>query len=407
MITVNPDNPRNIVATWQQDLGAAGRADLVAATHNGGRTWRRTTIRGTACTRGAADVASDPWVSAGPRGSVYFGGSTAFLSSDPPAVRMVAAHSSNGGTTWSPASRVGGTTHRNDKPNIVADRTDPERAYMVWANRDIPVVLPSHSVLRFARTTDAASTWSEPVVVDRAPDNAIDVSSEILPLPNGDLLTVFSRVKVKADGSFASQLLVTRSGDRGRSWSAASLVTSHPLPEAVMDPETGEELDSQDLSIHSAAVGRDGSVYVAWDSSTSVVRGGIKVISSRDGGRHWSVPTSLPGISTFAMEPAVAAGSGGSVGVLWYDLRHDKPGDGPLTTDVWFAHSADHGSTWQRALHVAGPFDMRTAPLQRLGEYQGLAAMGHDRFAAIFTQAQPRARHGQSDIFFARISPLQ
>jgi hypothetical protein len=404
MITVNPQHPRNVVATWQQDLGEGGRADLVAATHDGGHTWKRTPIDGTGCTGGVADIASDPWVSAGAKGSVYFGGSTAFLSTDPPAVRMVSAHSSNGGRSWSAASPLGGTTHRNDKPNIVADRTDPDRAYMVWANRDIPVVIPSRSVLRFSRTTDAASTWSKPVVVDRAPGNAIDVSSEILPLPGGDLLTVFSRVKVKADGSFASQLLVTRSKDWGRNWSLASLVTSHPLPAAVIDPETGEELDSQDLSIHSAAVSRDGDVYVAWDSSTSVARGAVKVISSQDGGRHWSVPTSLPGITTFAMEPAIAAGPGGSVGVLWYDLRRDKPGDTPLTTDVWFAHSADHGLTWQRALHVAGPFNMRTAPLQRLGEYQGLAAMGSG-FAAIFTQAQPRAQHGRSDIFFARIRP--
>jgi hypothetical protein len=405
MITVNPADARNVVATWQQDLGVAGRADLVAVTHNGGRAWQRVTMSGTACTGGRGDVASDPWVSAGAGGSVYFGGSTALLPTDPPAVRIVAARSANEGTTWSPVTAVSGTSQRNDKPNIAADPTVSGRAYMVWANRDMPVAIPSMSFLRFSRTTDGARTWSRPLLIDRAPPDAIDVSSEVLPLPGGALLTLFSRVKVQADGSFSSQLLATRSRDNGRSWTQAALVTSHPLPPAVTDPETGQRLDSQDLSIHSASVGRDGTVYAAWDSSTSLTRGAIKVISSRDGGRRWTAPRSLPGVEAFAMEPAVAAGSqGGSVGVLWYDLRHDRPGDASLTTDVWFAHSTDHGVSW-RQVHVAGPFNMRTAPRQRLGEYQGLAAMGRSDFAAVFTQARPQARHGLSDIFFARLTP--
>jgi hypothetical protein len=106
------------------------------------------------------------------------------------------------------------------------------------------------------------------------------------------------------------------------------------------------------------------------------------------------------------MEPAIAAGPGGSVGVIWYDLRHDRAGDDSLTTDVWFAHSLDHGRHW-RQIHVAGPFDMRRTPHHRLGEYQGLAAAGRSGFTAIFTQGQPSARHGLSDEFFAKLTPRQ
>lgn len=405
MITVNPRHPSNVIATWQQDLGAAGRVDMVGVTQNGGRTWRSVVMSGTKCTGGSGDAASDPWVSAGPRGSMYFGGATALLSTDPPAVRMVAAHSSDRGQTWSRVSSVSATSHRNDKPSIAADPRHAMRAYMVWANRDIPVTIPSHSFLRFSRTSDAARTWSPPTVVDHAPPNAIDVSSEVLVLPHGSLITLFSRVAVAADGSFLSQLWVTRSTDHGTRWTPAALVTSHPLPPPVIDP-TGQELDSQDLSIHSAAVGRDGVVYVAWDSSTSLRRGAVKMISSRDGGRRWTHPRSLPGITSFAMEPAVAAGARGSVGVLWYDVRNDRPRDISLTTDVWFAHSPDHGFHW-RQTHVAGPFDMRRAPLHRLGEYQGLAAMGRCRFAAAFTQAKPKSQHGLSDIFFAKMRPAR
>ena len=41
-ITVNPANPRNLVAAWIQDVGpSAGRTDLMASSLNGGRTWKR------------------------------------------------------------------------------------------------------------------------------------------------------------------------------------------------------------------------------------------------------------------------------------------------------------------------------------------------------------------------------
>ena len=46
-ITVNPADPRNIVATWQQDVGRfASRSDLIGTSRNGGRSWKRVTIPG-------------------------------------------------------------------------------------------------------------------------------------------------------------------------------------------------------------------------------------------------------------------------------------------------------------------------------------------------------------------------
>jgi hypothetical protein len=59
----------------------------------------------------------------------------------------------------------------------------------------------------------------------------------------------------------------------------------------------------------------------------------------------------LPGMRAFAFEPAVAVDSPGTVGLTWYDLRNDRPGDSALTTDVWFAHSDDGGASW-RQTHV-------------------------------------------------------
>jgi hypothetical protein len=134
-------------------------------------------------------------------------------------------------------------------------------------------------------------------------------------------------------------------------------------------PETGDPLPQPGFP--SAAVAPDGSVYVAF-------------------------------------EPAVVVDAHGTVGVTWYDLRNDRPGDAALSADVWFAHSGDRGRSWGQA-HVAGPTDLRTAPLPGhnfVGEYQGLARLPRGRgFAAVFTMAAPQVKDGPTDIFFAQIGP--
>ena len=211
--------------------------------------------------------------------------------------------------------------------------------------------------------------------------------------PMASLLIVFARIEILEDGSFLNTLWATRSRNQGRTWSTPVQAVAQQV-EAFVDPETGESLSNQDMTFHSAAVGRDGTVYVAWDHATSATSGTIEIARSRDGGRSWRAPIPVAGVTAFAFEPAIAVNKRGTVGLLWYDNRNDRPGDVPLTTDVWFARSHDRGGSWKQT-HVAGPFDFRTAPkptgFGRIGEYQGLAALRRD-FVAVFTQAAPRAK---------------
>jgi hypothetical protein len=94
-ITVNPANPRNIIATWKQDVGPeTTRGDLVASSLDGGKTWASTTLPAlTVCSGGTAEAGSDPWVSADRGGTVYFAGLPAVLSADEPLTGIVASHS--------------------------------------------------------------------------------------------------------------------------------------------------------------------------------------------------------------------------------------------------------------------------------------------------------------------------
>jgi hypothetical protein len=158
-----------------------------------------------------------------------------------------------------------------------------------------------------------------------------------------------------------------------------------------------------------AAADERGHVYVSWaDIRPRAAR--LKFAASMTGGRSWSRAHDITGAAVEPLFPVLATNSRGAVALTFYDLRRDRPGDGALTTSVWFRRSRDGGRTW-RETPIGGPFDLRTAPYippglnlpgYFLGEYQGLTAVPGG-FLATFPQASPQARQGMTDGFAARI----
>jgi hypothetical protein len=400
-ITASPKDPRDIVATWKQDVGPfSTRSDLVASSLDGGKTWTRSTMPGlSSCTGGTAIAGSDPWVSIGGDGTVYFSGVAADdVSTDPATNSVVASHSIDGGRTWPAVATVTPTLQGNDQDSITGSPTIAGHAYAAWANFRFDFLAPS--TVRFSRTTDGGASWSDSVIIDAAGPSAVDAVPKILVLPDGTLLAIF----IQADlATGIGTILAARSLDEGQTWLPAAVAGSKPVFD-FRDPDFGDVLPQP--GYESAAVAPDGTVYIAFEDSRTTDTGAIGLLRSEDGGISWS-SSKLPGVSAFAFEPAVAVDSHGTVGVIWYDLRNDRLGDAAITADVWFAHSDDRGASWRQS-HVAGPTDLRTAPLPHhnyVGEYQGLAALRGRGFAAAFTLAAPFATDGPTDIFFARIGP--
>src|SRR5438093_8497358 len=142
-VDVNPTNPNNIVAFWQQDRWSDGgsRGLVAGVSMNGGTSWTSVAVPGiTQCSGGSLPRATDPWLSFAPDGAVHQ--ISLALDIDPPANRpggngrnaLLVSRSTNGGLTWTaPITLIEDENPRflNDKQSITADPTDPPPVYPV------------------------------------------------------------------------------------------------------------------------------------------------------------------------------------------------------------------------------------------------------------------------------------
>jgi hypothetical protein len=412
-LAVDPRNFLNFVAAWMQDLY---QGYVVASSLNGGITWSTTTVPGVSpCSGSEYELAADPWLSIGPDGTTYLAGISLDISDSPPRLpfrsRLQVNRSTDNGRSWSePAVIIAGTGRLHDKPSLVADPRRAGRAYVVWTEFLTPLGPPADGIY-YSQTADGGATWSVPSRIDfPMPPGSTPHGALILVHPDGALLTV-TTMRAPNGSSLPHQILAMRSDDGGITWSAATLVTEFPATNGRHstpwdDPETGEAIDAPEWAI-SAAVASDGATYVTWRHAASPGSADIRLAKSTDRGTTWSVPVTVKSVGAQMFLPVVAVSHEGTVGVTYYDVRRDVLGDRHYTSDVWFAHSHDGGATW-RETHLGGPFDLRSAPLRKIpvrghfvGDYHGLVPLSSG-FAAAFALANPKARLGATEIYFAR-----
>lgn len=425
-IAVDPRNPRRLVAAWGQDLY---KGYVASRSADGGRSWKAADVPGnSACSSSDLDIAADPWLSIGAGGTAYLAGFSLDLPNPGTPVpfrsQLQVNTSTNHGRTWSEPSVVaGGIVANHDQPSVTADPAKPGTAFVVW-QEFIQALVPSSFELRFSRTLDGARSWSAPVPALVSGPQALGamLRPELLVLPDGSLLVTVVLLQPSVVATYLPlplgvrptySILAVRSDDGGRSWSAPTRIVEFDggggLPcSSFRDPETGELIQSCE-PFYGADVAPDGSVYITWSHALSAKASEIRVVRSRDHGSSWSEPRTVSAAGTQMFLPAVAVSGDGTVGATYYDVRNDRPGDRPYSADIWFAHSHDRGRTW-RERHLAGPFDLRRAVYRKIpveGLYLGDDPHGlvglPAGFASALTMAEPRARAGASDVFFARV----
>jgi BNR repeat-like domain len=418
-VAVNPRDPNNVIAVWQQDrftVDGGALSNIVGVSKNGGRTWRRILVPGISrCTGGTDERTSDPWISIGPDGTAYL--ATLTFTEHPDLVglagptSMLASRSTDGGITWSRPVTVVNANVYDDRESVTADPRLPGHAYYVWVRR--LGVVGAEGTEIFSRTTNGGRTWSAPRQITKLRSGTLPDPALIEALPNGTLVNLYLLANASpflppSAPRTPWEVMVQRSTNQGTSWSAPRRIARIFPPSAPSDPDTGAIVRAYNLI--SADVGPDGSVYVAWNVIRSERSSQILFSRSRNSGRSWTAPRALTTVRTQAFLPSLAVAGNGTLGVTWDDLRNDRPGDGRLTTDVWLARSRDRGASW-RETHVAGPFNTLTAaPTDStgiagrfLGDFQGLAGFPRG-LAAVFAQGRPQTTHGGTDIFFTRLA---
>lgn len=437
-IDVNPTDPLNFVGGYQQDRwqGGGSRGDVVSVTKDGGTSWTQVSIPGvTKCQGGPFDRATDPWLSFGPTGQLWFVSQAFDVFSS--RTGMLVSKSPDGGLTWGDPVDVSPEFSNpprfpfDDKVSLTADPVDPNAAYVVWDRGLIPFgwaanknphfqFWGSKQPTLFSRTTDGGTTWSAPSTVYDPGANNYTIFSQIVVLPDGTLVDMLFEFLARKNsghaGQFASYASIVRSTDQGAHWSRP--IRINPIvPAFLSDTALPQRIGGQAIAVDRNPTSPGyGNLYAVWlDGRFSESQfGDIAMSMSSDGGLTWSDPAraNLTPRGHSAFTPVVAVAADGTIGVSYYDERNyaGDASNGPLTTDVWLSHC--HATTactatanWSET-HVAGPFDQKQAPDAGglfLGDYQGLVASG-TTFYPYYALAIDRATN-PSDIYFAGVGP--
>lgn len=444
-VDVNPTDPDNIVAFWQQDRWSNGgaRGNVAGVSIDGGAHWQIVPVPGiTDCTGGPWERASDPWVSFGPDGTLHQ--ISLVFDIDPPANRpggfgrngLAVSKSDDGGVTWSdPIVIVEDETPRflNDKESITADPTNANFVYAVWdrlkqSTGDVinPDLVPGNLAFKgpamFARSTDGGDTWEAPRKIYDPGAIAQTIGNQVLlVLPDGTLIDFFNeRLGARGDaGPGLNNLSFKYSLDKGETWlpKGPPIRTNKLFAFGTVTPDDLILVRDGAILFDVAVDSANGNLYAVWQDARFSGFDEVAFSMSLDGGLTWSTPVKVnqtpdtPGnqLRQQAFLPSVEAANG-VVGVTYYDFRNDD-GSGELA-DHWFASCDANAMDCSDPANWGGEnrltdasFDYLQAPFANglfLGDYVGLTSDGTD-FLAFFQQSF--SMDDPASGFFRRVTP--
>ena len=432
-VEVNPTDPNNVIAVWQQDRWSNGgaRGLVTAATHDGGATWSTTFAHFSTCSGGTAanggnyERASDPWVSFAPNGDAYQISLSVNLFQDP-ATAILVSKSVDGGDTWSePVTLVRDTSGVapflfNDKETITADPTDPDFVYAIWdrlrfpsdsANFNAQHAFSFRGDIVFSRTTNGGETWEPARNIFEPRKNQATIGHQIVVQPDGDLFDFFTLFQGSGNNAPGASLAYITSSDQGATWSAPTVIRKIRFIGAF-DPDTGLPIRAEGFVPEVAVDPSTGNLFIAWQDTMFNGVDQIAFTMSTNDGLTWSEPIKVsqtPPNADVANEQAWVQAvhvANGTIAVTYYDFRNNTTAPG-VPTDHWMVHchsSCADAASWGDEVRLTNTsFDIEQAPFARgpngffLGEYEGLSSAG-STFWTLFAIVNDGNPNNRTDI---------
>jgi hypothetical protein len=434
-VAVNPTNPDNLIAVWQQDRWRDGssRGNLAGVSFDGGENWTLINVtRSNACTGNPFWVrATDPWVTFAPDGTAYFMHLAVYTTIVPPPATigfdgMLVSRSVDGGLTWEEPTTLVLDTSRtafNDKNSITADPNDSNFVYAVW---DLVTSPPSDNgnptagenavgykgETIFTRSTDGGETWEPPRSILEPGTLKQTIGNQIVVRPahaGGELINFFDLIHDAANAhrSRGFNVAVQISTDHGSTWSDA-IIAAKMLPRPTVDPDTGLPVRTADFIFDAAVDPTNGNLYAVWEDArfSGGAYNDAALITSTDGGLSWSSPIAVPrvltgvvGLTRQSFIPQVHVSADGRLAVSYYDFRHND-GSGVSETNYYVNQCAVPDPSqpnlcagdWIETRVTAQSFDIREAPVTVrglfLGDYVGLTDVP-EGFGTAFAVSSP------------------
>jgi hypothetical protein len=382
-LAVNPLDPDNIVALWQQDrINNSGALFTgIAYTYNG-KKWHRMTVPAVQtltqiCTGGFTDRMSDVWADWSIDGETLFTNTLVFNITENlntlDQQGVVTNVSLDGGKTWNGEQRLAATQDAFNKPgstdlpfddknSITVDRNISNNAYATWER--FRTVFSDFADTFFSRTTNQGLIWEDARIIynpdldtSTAPLQVLSTFNNIIVvLPNsilpcelkGNLLNFMTRTLSDPDtGDRYYDYAFIRSTDYGVTWDTEATVV---LPAVKLEPNgnplvftggytydgmgnitggVGELMRTADSAVFDVEVDpTNGDIYLAFQSTRfrTDFLPQIGITISRDGGTTWTNPVRINRTPQLApnpqaFTPAIAITEDGYLGLLYADFR--------------------------------------------------------------------------------------
>jgi hypothetical protein len=364
-IAVNPNNPQQVTAVYQDNAQASYSQDA-------GHSWHP-----------AEHVASENYRISGDVSTTYDNQGHAFIcyiafdklgtfnywGNNASRNGIFVRRSLDGGKTWESkqitVSEFASTPGIpfEDKPYIVADNTKGRYAgnlYIGWTRWNL-----TNSQILLSRSTDDGETWSKPIEIDSHPglprdDNGANEGFDGAVGSDGRLYSVWSQ---------NNDIYLATSRDGGKSFARARpILHTAPIMFAI------DTLERANGFPQIAIDPRSRRLYVTW---TDYRNGDLDAFcsTSTDGGKKWSEPTRVNndalhnGADQFFQWMAVDPVDG-SANVIFYDRRGDPQNRKQTVT---LARSTNGGDSFQNYAWTTEPFE---AGGVFFGDYSGIAAYG-------------------------------